>query len=192
MLPTTAARLFLGVCAGGRGQKLLPTVVAAKVERLSIAFGVESRASSTVIPQMGSLVMDFDSFLSCFFLGRCHCTLIFAVTLFRAINSDGSTGHGTNHSNAHVPAKMRSKALALGCGETFIFNQSSLCWTRLPQDGLPLFWQRLTTHYGGDFNVCKAEAVRNSGSPALQFHATQTQRVTDDRDGTQAHRGAWQ
>ena len=43
MLTTTAARLFLGVCAGGRGQKLLPTVVAAKVERLSIAFGVESR-----------------------------------------------------------------------------------------------------------------------------------------------------
>ena len=42
MLPTTAARFFLGVGAGGRGQKLLPTVVAAKVERLSIAFGVES------------------------------------------------------------------------------------------------------------------------------------------------------
>jgi hypothetical protein len=42
MLPTTAARLFLGVCAGGRGQKLLPAVIAAKVERLSIAFGVES------------------------------------------------------------------------------------------------------------------------------------------------------
>ena len=187
MLPTTAARLFLGVCAGGRGQKLLPTVVAAKVKRLSIAFGVESRGFVHGHSADGVFGHGF-----CFFLGRCHCTLIFAVTLFRAINSDGSTGHGTNHSNAHVPAKMRNKALALGCGETFIFNQSSLCWTRLPQDGLPLFWQRLTTHYGGDFNVCKAEAVRNSGSPALQFHATQTQRVTDDRDGTQAHRGAWQ
>jgi hypothetical protein len=42
MLPATAARLFLGFYAGGRGQKLLPTVVAAKVERLSITFGVES------------------------------------------------------------------------------------------------------------------------------------------------------
>jgi hypothetical protein len=43
MLPTTAARLTLGLSTGGRGQKLLPTVVAAKVERLSSAFGVESR-----------------------------------------------------------------------------------------------------------------------------------------------------
>jgi hypothetical protein len=42
MLPATAARLFRGLRAGGRGQKLLPAVVAAKVERLSIAFGVES------------------------------------------------------------------------------------------------------------------------------------------------------
>ena len=42
MLSATAARLFLGLCVGGRGQKLLPTVVAAKVEGLSIAFGMES------------------------------------------------------------------------------------------------------------------------------------------------------
>ena len=42
MSPTTAARLFLGLRACGRGQKLLPAVVAAKVKRLSIAFGVES------------------------------------------------------------------------------------------------------------------------------------------------------
>ncbi len=44
MSPTTAARLFLGVGAGGRGQKLLPAVVAAKVERLAIALGVECGA----------------------------------------------------------------------------------------------------------------------------------------------------
>ena len=42
MSPTTAARLSLGLRVVGRGEKLLPAVVAAKVERLSIAFGVES------------------------------------------------------------------------------------------------------------------------------------------------------
>jgi len=42
MSSTTAARLFLGLRASGRGHKLLPTVVAAKVKRLSIAFGMES------------------------------------------------------------------------------------------------------------------------------------------------------
>src|SRR5680860_95123 len=41
-LSTAASRLILGLRPAGRGQKLLPTVVAAKVERLSIAFGVES------------------------------------------------------------------------------------------------------------------------------------------------------
>jgi hypothetical protein len=41
-LSTTATRGSLGLRPGGRGQKLLPTVVAAKVERLSTAFGVES------------------------------------------------------------------------------------------------------------------------------------------------------
>jgi hypothetical protein len=41
-LSTAASRLALRLGTGGRGQKLLPTVVAAKVERLSIAFGVES------------------------------------------------------------------------------------------------------------------------------------------------------
>jgi hypothetical protein len=41
-LSTAASRLLLGRSAGGRGQKLFPTVVAAKVERLSLAFGVES------------------------------------------------------------------------------------------------------------------------------------------------------
>jgi hypothetical protein len=41
-LSTTASRLALRFGTGGRGQKLLPTLVAAKVERLSIAFGVES------------------------------------------------------------------------------------------------------------------------------------------------------
>ena len=43
MLITAAVRLFRGLRTGGRGQKLLPTVVAAKVERFSIAFSVESR-----------------------------------------------------------------------------------------------------------------------------------------------------
>jgi hypothetical protein len=38
---TAASRLCLRLGTGGRGQKLLPTVVAAKVERLSIAFDVE-------------------------------------------------------------------------------------------------------------------------------------------------------
>jgi len=38
---TAAPGLVLRLGAGGRGQKLLPTVVAAKVERLSIAFDVE-------------------------------------------------------------------------------------------------------------------------------------------------------
>jgi hypothetical protein len=42
MLSTAASRLVLRLSTGGRGQKLLPTVVAAKVDRLSIAFGVES------------------------------------------------------------------------------------------------------------------------------------------------------
>jgi hypothetical protein len=41
-LSTAASKLTLGLSTGGRGQKLLPTVFAAKVERLSIAFGVES------------------------------------------------------------------------------------------------------------------------------------------------------
>jgi hypothetical protein len=41
-LPTAASRLALRLSTGGRRQKILPTVVAAKVERLSIAFGVES------------------------------------------------------------------------------------------------------------------------------------------------------
>src|SRR5664280_1523324 len=41
-LSTAASRLALRLSTGGRGQKLLPAVVAAKVERLSIAFGVES------------------------------------------------------------------------------------------------------------------------------------------------------
>jgi hypothetical protein len=41
MLPTTAARLFSGLSTGGCGQKLLPTVVAAKVECLSIALSVQ-------------------------------------------------------------------------------------------------------------------------------------------------------
>jgi hypothetical protein len=42
MLSTAACRLGLWLDTEGCGQKLLPTVVAAKVERLSIAFGVES------------------------------------------------------------------------------------------------------------------------------------------------------
>jgi hypothetical protein len=42
VLSTAAPRLTLRLGPGGRGQKLLPAVVAAKVERLSIAFGVES------------------------------------------------------------------------------------------------------------------------------------------------------
>jgi hypothetical protein len=41
-LSATASRLFLRLATGGRGQKLLPTSLAAKVERLSLSFGVES------------------------------------------------------------------------------------------------------------------------------------------------------
>jgi hypothetical protein len=41
-LSTAASRLALRLGTGGRGQKLLPTVIAAKIEPLSIAFGVES------------------------------------------------------------------------------------------------------------------------------------------------------
>jgi hypothetical protein len=41
-LSTAASRLALRLGPGGRGQKLLPAMVAAKVERLSIAFDVES------------------------------------------------------------------------------------------------------------------------------------------------------
>src|ERR1019366_1583533 len=42
LLSTAASRFSLRLGTGGRGQKLLPTMVAAKVERLSIAFGAES------------------------------------------------------------------------------------------------------------------------------------------------------
>jgi hypothetical protein len=42
MLSTAGFRLIHGLSASGRGLKLLPTVVAAKVERLSSAVGVES------------------------------------------------------------------------------------------------------------------------------------------------------
>jgi hypothetical protein len=42
ILSTAASRLALRLGAGGRGQKLLPAVLAAKVECFSIAFGVES------------------------------------------------------------------------------------------------------------------------------------------------------
>jgi hypothetical protein len=38
-LSTAASRLVLRLSTAGRGQKLLPTVVAAKVERLSITLG---------------------------------------------------------------------------------------------------------------------------------------------------------
>jgi hypothetical protein len=41
-LSTAASRLLLRLGTGGRGQKLLPAVVAAKVKRLAIAFGLES------------------------------------------------------------------------------------------------------------------------------------------------------
>ena len=42
LLSTAACGLIIRLRTGWRRQKLLPTVVAAKVERLSIAFGVES------------------------------------------------------------------------------------------------------------------------------------------------------
>ena len=41
-LSTAASRLALRLSTGGSGEKFLPAVVAAKVERLSIGFGVES------------------------------------------------------------------------------------------------------------------------------------------------------
>lgn len=42
MLTAATAGLDFDLGAGGFGDKLLPTVVAAKIERLSIAFGVKS------------------------------------------------------------------------------------------------------------------------------------------------------
>lgn len=42
VLFTAASRFALRFRTGGRGQKRLPTMVTAKVEPLSIAFGVES------------------------------------------------------------------------------------------------------------------------------------------------------
>ena len=42
VLSAAASRLFLRLSTGGCGQKFFPTGLAAKVERLSIAFGVES------------------------------------------------------------------------------------------------------------------------------------------------------
>jgi hypothetical protein len=44
VLSTAASRLALRLGAGGRGQKLLPAVVATKVEGLSVTFGVKSGA----------------------------------------------------------------------------------------------------------------------------------------------------
>jgi hypothetical protein len=41
VLSTAASRLVVWLSTGGRGQKLLPAGFAAKVERLSIAFGME-------------------------------------------------------------------------------------------------------------------------------------------------------
>jgi hypothetical protein len=48
---------------GERGQKLLPTVVATKVDRLSIALNVESGCFVHDHAADGSLVTDFDSFM---------------------------------------------------------------------------------------------------------------------------------
>jgi hypothetical protein len=42
LLSTAASRFALRLSTGGLGQKLLPAVVAAKVERLSTAFGMDS------------------------------------------------------------------------------------------------------------------------------------------------------
>jgi hypothetical protein len=42
VLSAAASRLVLRLSTGRGGQKLLPTVIAAKVEHLSIAFGMES------------------------------------------------------------------------------------------------------------------------------------------------------
>jgi hypothetical protein len=38
---TTTSGLVVRLRAGGRGQKLFPAIITAKVERLSVAFGVE-------------------------------------------------------------------------------------------------------------------------------------------------------
>lgn len=45
VLSAAASRLGLRLLTGGRGEKRLPTTVAAKVINLSIAFGVESGGS---------------------------------------------------------------------------------------------------------------------------------------------------
>jgi hypothetical protein len=41
LFSATASRLALWLGTGGRGQKLLPAVVTAKIRRLSITFGVK-------------------------------------------------------------------------------------------------------------------------------------------------------
>ena len=51
-------------------------------------------ASSTVIPQMGSLVTGFDSFMVMIRFGYGHCALSALVVLFPGIHSGDSTGHG--------------------------------------------------------------------------------------------------
>jgi hypothetical protein len=69
VLPTAASRLALRLGTGRQGQKFLPAVIAAKVERLPLAFDVESGRFVYGHTADGSLVTDFDSFMVSFFLG---------------------------------------------------------------------------------------------------------------------------
>jgi hypothetical protein len=70
-LSTATPRLALRLGTGGSGQELLATVVAAKVERLSIAFGVDggcfiySHAADGVFGHGVRLFHGSLSFLSC-------------------------------------------------------------------------------------------------------------------------------
>jgi hypothetical protein len=63
VLSTAVSIHTLRLSSGGLRQKLLPTVVAAKVERLSIACGAESGCFVHSHSANGSLVTDFVSFM---------------------------------------------------------------------------------------------------------------------------------
>ena len=83
VLSTAPTRLALRLGTGGQGQKLLPTVVAAKVEGLSITFGAESRCfvhGHSADGVFGHGLRFFHGHVSFLFF---HCPLIPVFTLFR-------------------------------------------------------------------------------------------------------------
>jgi hypothetical protein len=81
---TAASRLIVRLGTGERGQKLLPTVVAAEVERLSIAFGVESGCFVHGHSADGVFGHGFRVFHSDFpYLGCCYGVSILVLAAFR-------------------------------------------------------------------------------------------------------------